>query len=206
MEELSGKSLAEFAELLASAEPVPGGGGASALAGALGAALCSMTANLTVGKKKYAGVEEDVKAMLAQADELRERFIHCVGEDAKAFEPLSRAYAISKDDPRRDEIMQKCLIEAASVPMEILRLCCEAIELLGQMEIKGSRMMISDVGTGAALCRAALQGAAINVKVNTKLMSDRVCASGFDEQVARLTEKYDAIAAGIYERVMAIYK
>ncbi len=117
------KSVTEFTELLASRAPVPGGGGASALVGAIGIALGDMVGELTVGKKKYAAVEEDVKALMAKAQDLRVRLLECVGKDAAAFEPLSRAYGIPKDDPSREEVMEKCLRDAAAPPLEILALC-----------------------------------------------------------------------------------
>ena len=123
------KSVTEFTEALASKAAVPGGGGASALVGAIGIALGDMVGELTVGKKKYADVEEDVKALMARAQELRVKLLDCVNKDAEAFEPLSRAYGIPKDDPTRDEVMEKCLRDAAAAPLEILDLCCEAIEL-----------------------------------------------------------------------------
>ena len=95
------QSCGAFLDALASKAPVPGGGGASALAGALGAALCTMVGNYTVGKQKYAAVEEDVKALMARAEDLRARLLGLVDTDAAAFEPLSRAYAIPKEDPSR---------------------------------------------------------------------------------------------------------
>ena len=113
------KSVTEFTELLASKAPVPGGGGASALVGAIGIALGDMVGELTVGKKKYADVEEDVKALMAKAQDLRVRLLDCVKKDAEAFEPLSKAYGIPKDNPSRDEVMEKCLRDAAAAPLEI---------------------------------------------------------------------------------------
>ena len=121
------QSVTEFTELLASKAAVPGGGGASALVGAIGIALGDMVGELTVGKKKYADVEEDVKALMVKAQELRVKLLDCIQKDAVAFEPLSKAYGIPKDDPTRGEVMEKCLRDAAGVPFEILCLCCEAI-------------------------------------------------------------------------------
>ena len=141
------QSCGAFLDALASKAPVPGGGGASALAGALGAALCTMVGNYTVGKQKYAAVEEDVKALMAQARDTPRPFAGPGGYDAAAFEPLSRAYAIPKEDPSRGEVMERCLRDAAAAPMEILRLCCEAIDLHSEMLDKGSVMVLSDVGT-----------------------------------------------------------
>ena len=191
-----------FLDALASRAPTPGGGGASALAGALGAALCTMVGNYTVGKKKYAAVEEDVKALMARAEDIRGRLLAQVDADAAAFEPLSRAYAIPKDDPGRGEVMEQCLRDAAAAPMEILRLCCQAIDLHREMLDKGSVMMLSDVGTGVVLCWGALYGAALNVKVNTKSMADRAFAEAMNREVDQLVNQYWKIAEQVYETVM----
>lgn len=205
MDKLTNRSCTDFAAALASKAPVPGGGGASALVGALGAALCSMVANYTIGKKKYAAVEEDVKAILARAEELREKLLALVEEDAAAFEPLSRAYAIPKDDPGREEVMEQCLRAAAAPPMELLRLSCQAIDLHRELLDKGSVMVLSDVGTGVIFCWGALYGAALNVKVNTKSMKDRDYAESMNREADELVNKYWKIAGGVYETVMGRY-
>ena len=191
-----------FLDALASKAPVPGGGGASALVGALGAALCTMVGNYTVGKKKYVDVEEDVKALMAKAEDIRARLLALVDADAEAFEPLSKAYAIPKDDPNRESVMEQCLRDAAATPMAILRLSCEAIDLHREMLDKGSVIMLSDVGTGVIFCQSALLGAALNVKVNTKSMADRDFARAMDEEADALVEKYSAIARQVYDAVM----
>ena len=99
-------TIKEFTELLASPSSVPGGGGASALAGAIGIALGDMVGEHTLGKKKYADVEEDIKALMARAQDIRARLVECVEKDAVAFEPLSKAYSIPKDEPGREEILE----------------------------------------------------------------------------------------------------
>ena len=205
MDKLTNQSCTDFAAVLASKAPVPGGGGASALVGALGAALCSMVANYTVGKKKYAAVEEDVKAILAEAEVLRGRLLGLVEADAAAFEPLSRAYGIPKDDPTRDEVMERCLRAAAAPPMELLRLSCRAIELHQALLDKGSVMVLSDVGTGVIFCWSALYGAALNVKVNTRLMKDREYAQAMNTEADALVNQYRKIADQVYEAVMGRY-
>lgn len=191
-----------FLDALASKAPTPGGGGASALVGALGTALCTMVGNYTVGKKKYAEVEEDVKALMEKAEDIRARLLALVDADAAAFEPLSRAYSIPKDDPRRGEIMEQCLRDAAAAPMEILRLSCEAIYLHREMLDKGSAMMLSDVGTGVIFCWSALYGACLNVKVNTKSMADRAYAEAMNREADQLVNQYWKIAEQVYEAVM----
>ena len=199
--ELLSKSLGEFAGELASAAPVPGGGGASALVGALGAALGGMVGALTVGKPKYAAVEEEVQELINRAERLRAALLRCVEEDAAAFAPLAKAYAIPKDDPAREETMEACLRTAAAVPLKIFDLCCEAIELHRELAEKGSRLAVSDVATGVAFCWGALYGAAVNVKVNTKLMRDRAYAAGINARVDAGMEKYRPIAERVYESV-----
>ena len=191
-----------FLDALASKAPTPGGGGASALVGALGAALCTMVGNYTVGKQKYAGVEEDVKVLMAKAEDLRARLLALVDADAAAFEPLSKAYAIPKDDPNRAQVMEQCLRDAAAAPMEILRLSCEVIDLHSEMLEKGSVMMLSDVGTGVVLCQSAMQGAALNVKVNTKSMADRAYAQAMNDEVDGLVKRYWKIAERVYESIL----
>ena len=195
------KSITEFTEMLASKAPVPGGGGASALVGAIGIALGDMVGELTVGKKKYADVEEDVKALMEKAQDLRVRLLACVNKDAEAFEPLSRAYGIPKDDPTRDEVMEKCLRDAAAAPLEILDLCCEAIDLQREFADKGSVLAISDAATGVVFCWSAMYGAAVNVKVNTKSMKDQEYAAKINAHVDDQMAKYWPIAEKVYEDI-----
>lgn len=194
-------SVSAFAEALAAKTSVPGGGGASALVAALGTALGSMVGNFTLGKKKYADVEPDILRLMEQAESLRLALLACIDEDAAAFAPLSRAYGIARDDPSRAEVMESCLRDAAAVPMKILELSCKAIELHREFAEKGSVLMVSDAGTGVVFCWAALYGAALNVKVNTKLMADRDYADAMNAKVDALMEKYWKLADEVYESV-----
>lgn len=194
-------SVRDFSDALASKSPAPGGGGAAALAGALGAALGTMVGSLTIGKPKYASHEAELLALMTEAEALRRELLDCVDGDAAAFEPLSRAYGLPKDDPNRADIMENCLRAAAEVPMKILRLCCRAIELQGEFAEKGSALMISDAGTGAAVCRAAMDGAALNVMVNTKPMRDRAYAEALNAEVSERLEQYRKLAQAVYEDV-----
>ena len=199
--ELLELSVTRFTELLASPAPVPGGGGASALVGAIGIALGDMVGELTVGKKKYADVEDDIKALMEKAQSLRVRLLSCVEKDAAAFEPLSRAYGIPKDDPARDEVMERCLRDAAAAPLEIFDLCCEAIALQKEFAEKGSKLVISDAATGVVFCWSAMYGAAVNVKVNTKLMRDREYAEKLNAHIDEGMEQHWKIAEKVYEDV-----
>ena len=145
--------LTQFLDKLASKEPTPGGGGAAALAGALGIALGNMTGSLTVGKPKYAAVEKALKG-------------------------------------------------ASQVPFEIVCKCCEALEIIEIYAKKGSVLAISDVGCASAICKAALESAALNVYVNTKVMKDRAFAENMNKEVDAMVEKYSALASEIYEFVL----
>ena len=204
MSMMSDMTLAQFTEVLASKAPIPGGGGACALAGALGAALGAMVGELTLGKPKYAAVEEQMADLTARAKDLAKKLLALIDADAEAFLPLSRAYAIPKYVTGRDEELERCTHLAAQPPMEMVRLCCEAIQLMEGFAQMGSVLAVSDAATGAALCKGALYGAAVNVKVNTKSMTDRAYADELNGEVDRLTEEYgpraDKVLNDIYGR------
>ena len=194
MIELKDTTCNQFTHLIASTAPAPGGGGAAALVGAVAVALGDMVGEFTVGKKKYADVEEDIKALMAEAETIRLRLLELIDEDATGFEPLAKAYAIPKDEPGRDEVMEECLRTAAAAPAEIFDLACRVIEMQYDFAKKGSRLMISDAATGASFARAAMEGAAVNVKVNTRLMKDRAYADKIDAHIANSLKKYSAMA------------
>ena len=198
---LTDMSCSEFTDAVAAKTSVPGGGAVAAYAGAMGAALCSMVGEFTTGKKRYAEYEEDVQRMLGEAEEVRRRLVELVDEDAKAFEPLSRAYGIPKDDPNRAEVVEAATKDACAAPMEMMRQCAKAIELLEEMEQKGSRMLLSDVGCGAAMAGAALESASMNVFVNTRSLKDREFADALDAEADELLETYVPRARDISDRV-----
>ena len=196
----------EFVDALGSKAPVPGGGGASALAGAVGTALGNMVGSLTVGKKKYAGSEKQMIEMMAKCDILQKEFLALIERDASVFEPLAKAYRMSAETPEEKEakagVMETALRNACSVPLEIMEKCREAIELMQQFAEKGSVMAVSDAGTGAVLCKAALQGAALNVYINTKSMKDRSYAEQLNARADALLEQYGVMADETFELVM----
>jgi formiminotetrahydrofolate cyclodeaminase len=195
-------SSTEFVNALASKAPVPGGGGASALVGAIGTALGNMVGSLTVGKKKYADVEADIIALQAKATELQNTLLHLVDQDAVVFEPLSKAYGIPKDDPNRESIMEAALKDACSVPMDIMRTCAKSIDVIAEFAAKGSALAISDAGVGVAFAKAALMGASLNVFINTKSMTDKTYAAGIETEADALLTKYCALADKIYDSVI----
>ena len=200
-------SCEEFVAVLASKEPVPGGGGAAALVGAIGMALGNMVGSLTVGKKKYADVQEDILALKAKADSLQQDLFRLAAKDAEVFEPLSRAYGLPKDTPEQQahkaEVMEKALRECSAVPLAIMGKCCEAIKLHEEFAAKGTAIAISDVGCGVACCKAALQAASLNVFINTKSMADRAFAEDVNAKANAMLAEYCSLADTVYQAVAA---
>ena len=200
----------EFVEVLASKAPVPGGGGASALVGAIGTALGNMVGSLTVGKKKYADVEEEMYALKAKCDTLQKELLALVEKDAEVFEPLSKAYGMPRnteeEKAEKAHVMEIVLKDACSVPMEIMEKCCEAIELIQEFAAKGSTLAISDAGVGAAFCKAALEGASLNVYINTKSMKNREYAEELNAKADAMLAKYPKMAEEIFESVLGRLK
>ena len=185
----------DFIEVLASKAAVPGGGGAAALTGAIGIALGNMVGSLTVGKKTYADVE----------DEIAKEFLELMDKDAEAFEPLSRAYGLPKSTPEeiaeKEEIMENALNVACGVPIEIMKTCARGIDLVEVFAAKGSRIALSDAGVGATLLKSAMQGASLNVYINTKSMKDRKRAEELNQLADSLREEYEAKADRIFAEV-----
>jgi len=199
---LSELSANEFTELLASSEPVPGGGGAAALAGAVGAALASMVGNLTTGKKKYAEFEPDIARILERAALLRKKLLMQIDEDAACFGPLSKAYGVPREDPKRDTIMEDALRLACSAPLNIMKTAAEVIELHAELAVKGSSLMQSDVGVGLLYCKTALMGASLNILINVKLMKDLSYAGKLKEEAETLLDRYCPLADRTYAAVV----
>ena len=189
----------KFINELASGSPVPGGGGASALIGAVSAALCSMVANLTSGKKKYAEYQRDIEIILDKTAVSINSLMSLIQKDADVFEPLSRAYGIPKDDPAREEILQAALKTACTVPLEILREVAVCVDIIEELAVKGSQLAISDVGVAASACRCAAESAVMNVYINTKLIKDRDYAETANNEA-------DSILTGCTSRCDKIYK
>ena len=200
----------EFVEVLGSKAPVPGGGGASALVGAVGTALGNMVGALTVGKKKYADVEEEMKELMAKATTLQDELLHLIERDAEVFEPLSKAYGMPRETEEekaeKARVMEIVLKDACSVPMEIMEKCCEAIDLIVEFAAKGSALAISDAGVGAAFCKAALEGASLNVYINTKSMKNREYAEELNAKADAMLAKYPPMADEIFASVLGRLK
>ncbi len=201
---LTEQTLAAFSEQLSAKVSVPGGGGAAAYAGALAASLGAMAANFTVGKKKFADVEEDLVRIIADLDTLRLRFLSLVEEDAAAFEPLSAAYAIPKDDPTRPDILREATLAAILPPYRMLLCCEDTVDLLEELVDKCSRLMISDAGCAASAVTAAMESAWLNVLVNTRSLPEDDEAKRYEAEAWEMCEDGLPRAAAIYQRVHGI--
>lgn len=200
----------DFVKILSTKEPVPGGGGASALVGAIGIALGNMVGSLTVGKKKYKDVEEDIIALKEKADNLQDELLVLIEKDATAFEPLSKAYGLPKETEEekayKAKVMEEALVAASLVPIEIMEKCCEAIDVIAEFAEKGSVIAISDAGVAASCCKAALIGASFNVYINTKCMQNTEYADELNKKSDDMIEKYGKLADDIIENVMSRIK
>ena len=199
------KTIEGFLEVLSSKEPVPGGG-ASALAGALGNALGQMVANLTIGKKKYADVEAEIKELLGRMQKLQAAFVTLADRDAQVFAPLAQCYSLpsltEEEKAYKEKVMEERLLDASFVPLEIME---HAVAMLGILEIlgdKGSRLAVSDVGVGVQFIRASLLGAVMNVYINTKSMKNREKAEELNARAGQLIEEGTAWADRIYAKVL----
>lgn len=195
-------SCLNFIEDLASKKPVPGGGGASALVASIGMALGMMVGNLTVGKQKYAAVEEEMKSLLKASQELVQRLEELVQKDASAFAPLAAAYGLPASTQEEKEIknqrLQEALISAIEAPMELLEETCKALCLLKEYAHKGSALVLSDAGVGVACCRAAIFGAKLNVQINLNLLKNMEKKAFYEKKMNKLVEDGTVLADEIY--------
>ena len=196
------KTCTEFIADVASKAPVPGGGSVAALVGALGAALGNMVASLTVGKKKYADVEEEMQEMIIEIRDIQKHLIDLVAKDIETFEPLSKLYGVhpeTQKEQREHEIaMEKALYDACMVPMDIIRECGRAIELSQEFATKGNRIAVSDAASSAVLCKAAMQAASLNVYINTNMMKNKRNAEQLNNRCATFIVYYSGLADGVF--------
>lgn len=176
MTEIKDTAIESFLDQLASSAATPGGGSAAAILGGMGAALVSMVCNLTIGKKKYADVEDDMKEVLAKAEDLRDRMTAMIQDDVRAFDTVMGAYGMPKDTDdekaARSAAIQDALKMATEVPIRCCHLAREVIDLSLIASEKGNINVISDAGVGVLSAYAALRSAALNVYINAKMISD----------------------------------
>lgn len=199
--------LSTFLDDLASGEPTPGGGSAAALAGALGAALAAMVANLTVGRKRYVDVNPQMQAVLQEAEALRGRLTGLVAEDAAAFEQVRAAFRLPKDTAEeqaaRHAAVQAAMQSASITPLETMRACIAVLRLAEQAVALGNVNAATDGAVGALLAQAGLRGAGLNVRVNLGGIEDRAFSAASEQAVAAMLAEADAITAHILTAVEA---
>jgi len=205
---LTEKTCREFAELLASKEAVPGGGGAAALTGALGVALNSMVANFSIGKKKFIDVKEQHEEILRKGEELREALINLIDQDAENFLPLSKAYGLKADTDeekkQKEEVLQQALKVACSAPVKMVEYIYKSILLHQELVDISSKLIISDVGVGVQCLKAALYSAQLNVIININSINDEVYTARIKKETEEMVEKGSEIADQVYEKVLEI--
>jgi methenyltetrahydrofolate cyclohydrolase len=198
-------SIATFLDDLASERPTPGGGGAAALCGAIGAALVSMVANLTIGKKNYEAVWQDLEAVNTKAEALRAELTGAIEEDVMAFNAVMAAYglprATEEEKAKRTASIQAALKNATLAPLRAVKACFEVIRLSATVAEKGNLNVISDAGVAVLSANAGLRSAAINVFVNAKAIKDRDFAEKQLAQVNALLARAAETTESVYQTV-----
>ena len=198
--------LESFLSDLSSKNPVPGGGGASGIAGAFGASLSLMVISLTVGKKKYKAYEEELLGIKEKLEKLKAEFLKLADRDEEVFLPLSKAYSLPKETEEelriRNEVMGEALKAATEVPLETMEKALKALELTETVAMKGSKLAVSDAGVAAAFLRTALTGASLNVVINLKSMEEGAEKEAYRERYTALLKAGTDLASGIEEIVL----
>lgn len=205
-ERFASQSIDGFIGALSGSAPVPGGGGASGLVGAVGMSLGNMVLHLTTGKKKYAVYQEEIEESIAKAKELTSALLLGMDRDAEAFYPLSQAYGLPKETEEeaahRDAVMAEALLAAATAPLQLMETILEAARLVRRIAEIGSRLAISDAGVAAQCLGAAMNGASLNVYINTKLMKDEKKAAQLNARAEALTKECDRLTRETFLEVM----
>lgn len=205
---LTERTCKEFADLLASKEAVPGGGGAAALVGALGVALNSMVANFSIGKKKFIDIEDKHRDIINRGYELKDELIELIDRDAENFLPLSKAYGIKattdEEKAEKEEVLQSALKVACSAPVRMVECIYESILLHEELVEISSKLIISDVGVGVQCLKAALYSAQLNVVININSIKDEEYTSEVREKTVAMVEKGSKIADEVYKKVIEI--
>lgn len=203
---LTEKPVTTFLDELASSAPAPGGGSVAALSGALGAALISMVCNLTVGKKKYADVQEDVEALLEKSEALRKELVELLEADVKVYTEVSKAMkmprATDEEKAARTAAMQKALKAATDVPMQVAEACVEVMNLCQPAAEKGNVNAVSDAGVAVLMAEAGLRSAALNVLINLAWIKDEAFVTENRAKLDALLEGKPAMRDEIYDLVV----
>ena len=180
------KTTGTFLDDLASGKPTPGGGSAAAQSGAMAAALVAMVARLTIGKKKYADVEDQMQTLLEEAETIRQAQTKAVELDSKAFDAVMAAYKLPKDNPQRKASIQKAMLKAAQVPLDVAKNASRTLQLAVKAATLGNINAITDAGTAGALAWAALTGAGYNVRINLASLEDTNVRESIDTELKQI--------------------
>ena len=207
MTEIKDKSIQEFLNELASKQATPGGGSAAAVLGAQSAALISMVCNLTIGKEKYAAVEEDMKSLLKQSESLREKLTAMIKADVDVFDKLMASYGLPKNTDEEKQLrsvqIQTVLKEATTVPLECAKACAKTIELSRIAAEKGNTGVISDAGVAVMSGFSGLKSAALNVYINAGSIKDKEFANSALADLEKIMNGTDAQTEEVYQIVKA---
>lgn len=199
-----------FLDDLASSSPAPGGGGAAAVTGAMGAALVSMVCNLTIGRQRYAQVEGEMRELLDRAESLRAELQQLAEDDVVAFNRLSAAYKLPRvtesDIAIRKDAIQESLKRATEVPLRTARAATAILPLCPPVAERGNQAAVSDIGVAALLAHAAVRSALLNVEINLRTIEDTLYINQVRSEVARLTENLDAEAEQVQQLVLSKIK
>ena len=199
-------SCTGFLDALGSRSPVPGGGGVSALVGALSASLGHMVCEYTVGKKRYAQFEDDVRAAMSSLTRLGQELQALVDEDASAYSLVSEAYTRGKDDPARAGAVNRALDAAAVAPLRTMAACAQALDAFEELSLKGSMLLQADVYCACELAMSALRCARLNVLVNTLSMTDRSRSAELEGRAEALLGRAEPVYENVLARVLKTIK
>jgi methenyltetrahydrofolate cyclohydrolase len=198
--------LSTYTSALASGRPTPGGGSAAALVGALGAALNSMVANFTVGREKFAAVEEEVRALLARSEELRAELQRLTQADTEAYGVVSAAYKMPRETEEqkaaRDQAIQEALKQAAAVPMAAARACHAVLEIAAALVDTGNPNLISDVGVAAKFALSGLECAVLNVEINLVSIRDEDYVNRHFDELRPIVHDSEVRGREVWDRVL----
>ena len=205
-DKLTEQKVTDFLDALASNAPAPGGGSVAALSGAMGAALLSMVCNLTVGKKRYEDVQDDIAALLAKSEALRHRLTDLLEADVEVFTGVSAAYKMPRKSPEakaaRSAAIQEALKAATQVPLDVAKACVEVIELCTQAAEQGNQGAVSDAGVAVLMAEAGLRSAALNVIINIHAIKDEAFSARVQGELDALLEGRSALKEQVYDLVV----
>jgi len=199
------KTVTQFLDELASKAPVPGGGSGAALGGALAAGLASMVCNLTIGKKKYANVQDEIQELLGKSEALRTQLMELLQADTEVYLKISAAYKMPRETDEektaRTEAIQAALVDATDVPMRIAHACVEVLDLCTPIAEKGNLGAVSDAGVAGLLAEASLRSAALNVMINLAALKDESFVKEKWEELNGLLDGSAQLKEDVFELV-----